>query len=191
VKGCRPLAKNEVEAIKSNILSTKHGLRDMAIFCLGIKSGLRISEILSLKVKDVFQNGRVVERVTVAKHSMKGGKASRSVILNEEVRQAILEYLEAFKSSPDSFLFKSQKDFNRPLTRIQAYRILKDAYDKASLTGKLATHTMRKTFANNVHNALGHDIFKTQKALGHSNIRNTVFYLSFKEEEIEQAILSL
>jgi integrase len=50
---------------------------------------------------------------------------------------------------------------------------------------------MRKTFADRVHEALDRDIFRTQKALGHRNINSTVQYLSFKEQDIEAAILGM
>ncbi|MDQ3308839.1 MAG: hypothetical protein M3497_01790 [Gemmatimonadota bacterium] len=50
---------------------------------------------------------------------------------------------------------------------------------------------MRKTFANKVHVLLGRDLVKTQRALGHKNVSSTVSYLSFLEEEIDEAILAL
>jgi hypothetical protein len=49
---------------------------------------------------------------------------------------------------------------------------------------------MRKTFCNRVYEALKHDLPRTQKAMGHSNINSTVSYLSFREEDIEAAILA-
>ena len=52
------------------------------------------------------------------------------------------------------------------------------------------THCLRKTFANNVHKALGGDLFRTSKAMRHSSPLSTLRYLSFKQEEIDRAILS-
>jgi len=49
---------------------------------------------------------------------------------------------------------------------------------------------MRKTFANRVYDALDHDLIKTARALGHKNINSTVQYLSFRQEEIDEAILN-
>ena len=69
--------------------------------------------------------------------------------------------------------------------------MLRDAYESNELTGKLGTHSMRKTFANKVYDALNNDLVKTQRALGHRNINSTVSYLSFREEEIDQAILAI
>lgn len=58
------------------------------------------------------------------------------------------------------------------------------------LTGKVGTHAMRKTFATRVYHQLNHDLVKTQRAMGHKNINSTVAYLSFVEDEIDQAILA-
>jgi site-specific recombinase XerD len=49
---------------------------------------------------------------------------------------------------------------------------------------------MRKTFANRLYERLGHDLFKTQKALGHQNVNSTVQYLHIAQAEINAAILA-
>jgi hypothetical protein len=49
---------------------------------------------------------------------------------------------------------------------------------------------MRKTFANRVYDRLRHDLVKTQRALGHKNINSTVSYLSFRDEDVDAAILA-
>jgi integrase len=59
MKGCRPLSEAEV-ALVSRGFSGAHAARDKALFILGVKSGFRISELLSLTVGDVWQHGRVV-----------------------------------------------------------------------------------------------------------------------------------
>jgi site-specific recombinase XerD len=67
--------------------------------------------------------------------------------------------------------------------------MLQRVYAACGLTGKLGTHSMRKTFARRIHAKLGRDLMKTQKALGHARVTSTVSYLSFAEEEIDEAIL--
>jgi excisionase family DNA binding protein len=74
---------------------------------------------------------------------------------------------------------------------IRYHRILKGIVEANELTGKIATHSMRKTFADRVYEKLGRDIFRTQKALGHRNINSTVQYLSFKEADIDAAVLAM
>ena len=64
------------------------------------------------------------------------------------------------------------------------------AYDTNGLIGKVRIHAMRKTFANRVYEKRNDDLLKTQRALGHASVASTVAYLSFREEEIDAAILA-
>jgi hypothetical protein len=48
----------------------------------------------------------------------------------------------------------------------------------------------KETFANHVYEKLGHDLYRTQQAMGHRNFTSTVSYLSFREEDIDAAILA-
>jgi integrase len=64
MKGCRPLTDEEV-ALMQRSFGGFYADRDKALFLLGVKPGFRISELLSLRVGDVTQHGRLVDRVTV------------------------------------------------------------------------------------------------------------------------------
>jgi integrase len=84
MKGCRPLTDQEVNLISRSFSGT-FAKRNKALFILGVRSGFRISELLSLRVGDVLQHGKIVEHVTVARAHMKkklegrtGPPASRS-----------------------------------------------------------------------------------------------------------------
>jgi integrase len=194
MKGCRPLTDEELMVVSQSFGGT-YAARDKALFLLGIKSGFRISELLSLTVGDVYQHGHLVERVTVQRRHMKKRIEGRTVVLHPEAKAALAAWLQTLQADgsllPSVHIFQSRKGVNRPLSRVQAYRILQEAYGVNGLTGKLGTHSMRKTFANRVYDKLNHDLIKTQKALGHRNINSTVSYLSFREEEIEAAILAI
>ncbi|MHB9108216.1 MAG: tyrosine-type recombinase/integrase [Armatimonadota bacterium] len=194
MRGCRPLNDSEVHDVSRSFWG-EHARRDKALFLLGVKSGFRISELLSLRLRDVVQAGRIVERVTVERRNMKKKLEGRTVLLHPEARAALAAWLEELgrhaELTGETFVFQSRKGGNRPITRVQAYRILHEACDACELTGKLGTHSMRKTFANKVYDALDNDLVKTQRALGHRNVNSTVQYLSFREEEIDEAILSM
>jgi integrase len=189
--GSRPLNQNEVTVVTTSF-SGAFALRDKALFILGLKTGFRISELLSLKVKDVWKDGQVVKAVSVARKAMKGKTACRSLPLHEDARAAIAAWLEVMGTHrPDAYLFEGQRK-GKAIDRTHAYRILQDAYKANGLEGKLGSHALRKTFAHGVYEALGHDLVKTQKALGHKNINSTVSYLGFgTDAEISEAILSL
>ena len=72
---------------------------------------------------------------------------------------------------------------------MQAHRILREVFNSCEISGQLGMHSMRKTFARNVHERLGNDLAKTKIALGHKNISATMHYMNFMDEEIDRAIL--
>lgn len=194
MKGCRPLSDEEVDLV-ARTFAGKYASRDRALFLLGVRSGFRISEILSLRLADVVQAGRIVDRVTVQRRNMKKRIEGRTVLLHPDAKTALAEWVEDLRAdgymTADAFVFQSRNGRNRPMTRCQAWRVLTEAYRANDLTGKLGTHSMRKTFADRVYDRLGRDLVKTQRALGHRNINSTVQYLSFREEEIDAAILAM
>jgi site-specific recombinase XerD len=78
----------------------------------------------------------------------------------------------------------------RAIARETAWRILEEVVGGNELTGKIGTHSMRKAFASHMYNRLERDLVKVQRAMRHSNIHSTVNYLSFREEEVLNAILA-
>jgi integrase len=193
MKGCRPLTAAEVDLV-SRSFGGVYADRDKALFLLGVKSGFRIGELLSLRVGDVWQHGRLVDRVTVQRQHMKNKREGRTVLLHPDAKAALATWLMTLRQlttgAPQTYVFQSRKGVNRPISQVQAWRILHDAVTTNELTGKVGTHAMRKTFANRVYQQLNHDLVKTQRAMGHKNINSTVAYLSFVEDEIDQAILA-
>lgn len=191
--GCRPLSDAEVAAVLESLNSRKHSLRDRALFLLGLRSGFRISELLSLTVGDVFPHGKVSNYVSVARKNMKKKKTGRTVVLHAEAKEAIVLWVKELQkgglNDPKTPLFKSRQGVNKSISRITAWTILSRTYAACAMDGKLGTHSMRKTFAEHVHEKLGRDIFKTQKALGHASLNSTAAYLSVSQDEIDEAIL--
>ena len=194
MKGCRPLTDQEVEQTLQ-ALSGPYASRDRALFLLGVRSGFRISELLSLRLLDVCPRGKIVDRVTVARRHMKKKVEGRTILLHPEAREALEVWLEKLRElgymTSDVWVFQSRKGRNQAMSRVQAYRILQAAFERVGIEGTLGTHSMRKTFANRMYERLDHDLLKTQRALGHKNINSTVSYLSFRQEEIDEAILGM
>jgi integrase len=193
MKGCRPLTEAEVDLLQQSFGGVyADGVK--ALFLLGVKSGVRISELLSLHVGDVWQHGRLVDRVAVQRRHMKNQREGRTVLLHPEAKAALATWLLTLRQmsgcTAQTYVFRSRKGANRPISKVQAWRILHEAVTTNELTGKVGTHAMRKTFANRVYHQLNHDLVKTQRAMGHKNINSTVAYLSFVEDEIDQAILA-
>lgn len=193
MKGCRPLTDAEIKLCTQKLANNRYWARDTSLFLLGLRSGFRISELLSLSVSNVYQNGNFVDRIYVERKNMKKKMEGRTVPLHPEAKKAIetlvLELKAKGITDPKTFLFKSREGANKAISRQTAWHLLKKIYAQCGLTGKLGTHSMRKTFAKRIYEKLDKDLIKTQKALGHSRITSTVSYLSFAEEEVEDAIL--
>jgi integrase len=176
--GSRPLTDLEIEVVLSNLKN----LRDRTLMIVGLKTGFRISELLSLTVENVTQYGKVANQITVARSNMKGKHSSRTVPLHPQAKKALEDYLLTL----GSYDLKTRLF---PICRQHASRILKGATTAAKLEGKVSTHSFRKSFCAKVHKALGENIFKTQIAMGHASPASTVHYLSFNQAEIEKAIV--
>jgi len=189
VSGARPLLNGEISSVSKHFRNQ----RDRALYFLGLGTGLRISELLSLRVRNIIdKSGKIQDMVYVPRSSMKGKIEGRSIPLSKRVAQHLLLWIVELEKKTgynrNTFIFQSRKGANCPISRKQASRILCAAFEAAGLKGKLSTHSLRKTFAAKIHQLLGNDYFKTSKALGHKDPSSTVYYLRFQEEEINSAI---
>ena len=190
MKGCRPLTRREIKAA----LAVKAPARDHALIALGFATGYRISELLSIRLQDVVDaRGRVLPSVYV-RHTKGGG--GRGVPLNSSARKAlkrlVSEMLKAGK--PLHFpLFGGRVGRGRKaICRQMANRIIKRLFEQARVVGgRLASHSMRKTFASLMRDRFSGDYQKIQKALGHQSITSTMSYLPVDEDEIYAAIAGL
>lgn len=181
--GCRALTQEETEQVL-NLLKTH---RDKTMFILGMKSGFRISELLTIRVKDVIQNRQVVNRIRVKRGNMKNGE-TRDVALHPMAKEYILKLIQEDKLEPEHYLFRSRKGDNKPITRVQAWTILKAAFNAAGMAGPTGTHSLRKSFAKDIFERSGHNLVVTQKALGHSDMGTTVSYVPVDEDEIDKLV---
>ncbi|QIG62516.1 site-specific integrase [Sporosarcina phage Lietuvens] len=172
---------NEVQAIKDRahieqIKQALHG-RDLLLFTLGINVGLRISDLLALNVGDVRNKDSV--RISEGKT----GK-TRLFTLNDAAIGAINDYLLADMPS-DMPLFPSRKG-DRSISRVQAYRILNAAIERAGLTDiytSFGAHSLRKTFGYFAYSS-GADITLLMRILNHSSSRETLRYIGIEADDV-------
>jgi integrase len=173
--------RKQIEKIK-NVLK-KTNMRDYLLFVLGINTGLRVSDLLTLKVGDVTDTDTIKVRE-------KKTKKTKVFWLNEVAKKAIAEYLKTIEYNQGTFLFSSRKGDNVPISRIQAYRILNDACQIAKITGSIGTHTMRKTFGYWAYKQ-GIDITLLMRIFNHSAPSITLRYIGITQEEINNVYISL
>jgi site-specific recombinase XerD len=130
----------QINAIK--IILQKHSQRDLLLFVLGINTGVKISDLLFLKVEDVWDGTKMKEFLYIRDEKSEEKKA---FYLNSRVEMVLETYLTHSSFKCNDFLFKSKKN-DQPITRQQAYRIINHAAKEAGVPGKIGTHTLRKTF---------------------------------------------
>ena len=192
MKGTRPLNNDEIRRVSACFTGT-YEVRNRGLFMLGVSTGGRISELLSLRIGDVYQNGTAVTDLLFDKAIVKGGETSRAVPVNVDGREAIDRLIawhrEKYQNTkPDRPLFCSrQKSGTVPMHRQTAHDILKDAFTAAGLNGKLATHSLRKSFAQRVYEQSG-DIFLVQELLGHKSVSTTQRYLGVDWASAREAV---
>lgn len=190
----------ELEALREALSRTRWAERNLTVLAIGVNTGFRISEILSLRRRDVLDDdGGVRPVLVVRKGAMKGKRESRGVRVNAQLAQVLAFWLEHMaengRCKANDRLFLGQG--GRPLTRFQFWRVLRVAKVAAGLRGKIATHSMRKTFANRVYeHFLGRaargesvDPFRaTSRAMGHKEVTSTDKYLSFRSSDVDTAL---
>ncbi len=151
----------------------EEGTRNLLLFLLGINTGLRVSDLLCLRVRDVK------DKESVQIREKKTNKTKKFPI-PREIRSFINEYVE--RKPLARYLFKSQKS-NKPISRVQAYRIIKNACMVLGVE-HTGTHSLRKTFGYHFYKQTK-DIALLQKILNHSSQDITLRYIGVTQEVIE------
>lgn len=165
-----------IEAIMKHLKDGNE--RNYIMFLIGIYSGLRISDILQLKVKHISHKEiRIREQKT--------GK-QRKIVLHRKLKGPLHEYIE--DKEPWEYLIKSREGFNRPITRDMAYKIIKDLenYFRMDAAG---THSLRKTFGYHYYKGTK-DVATLQKIFNHSHPNVTLKYIGIIQDDIDNAMAS-
>lgn len=158
--------------------------RDFLLFVFGINTGMRICDLLNLKVQDVWNGKEVTEFVVIPGN---GHRKEKTFYLNNNVRNAIFNYVLSAQLKSGDFLFKT-KNHNKPITRQQAYRIVNKAARDAGIEGKIGTHTIRKTFGYHAYRK-GVAISVLSAIFDHSCPAETLKYLAIgKEQDLPKRI---
>lgn len=177
-----PFTQEQVETLLHATTNTDYPLRDKVILLLLLDTGLRASELVSLKYGDV----------NTQEHSLrvegKGGKA-RSVWFGSRTTRAIWDYLrsEPRKKTDPLFWSERHRESGPSLTRSglsQLFRRLKKATGINAV--RCSPHTCRNTFAVNFLRN-GGDQFTLMRILGHTDVKMTSRYVSFVNADLARS----
>ena len=155
------LSKEEVQSLFNQVYNLKH----KTILVLIYSCGLRISELINLKINDID-----TQRMLIQIRNSKGNK-DRQVQLAEQIHQLIKRYNNEY--NPKQFLFNGLNSYQYSTASIQ--KIIKRAAIKADIRKNVTPHTLRHSFATHLLED-GIDIRYIQTILGHSNIQTTQIY---------------
>ena len=180
-----------IRAIKGIISKNKttNTSRNLLLWIIGTNTGLRISDILKLKLKDIIDNkGEVRELLELVEQKT---KRPRAIEIRPPVKREIEKFLKDTGAYDlNEYLFKDRRkgkeDLNKPITRVRAWQMINDWGRKAGVTYRIGTHTLRKVFGTFAFKA-GIDLVYISEELGHRNVEVTRRYLGITKEATRKA----
>lgn len=165
--------------------------RDFLLAKFQLNTGLRISDVVSVKVYDLMVNNRFKEYFIL--NEIKTGKI-KYIKINNELRKAIKEYVVNNNLNSSDFLFKSKKfdkyGQSRHITVTQAYRILKAAANTVGIDN-FGTHSLRKTWGYFTYKASSHNIGLLMSMFNHSAPSITLRYIGIDQDEKDKLYCSV
>jgi integrase/recombinase XerD len=177
----------EIDKMISAIdLSQPQGQRNKAIIETMYGSGLRVSELVDLKISDIFFDDEFI------KVTGKGNK-QRIVPLGGSAAKQLLLYLKNHRvhtppiKGYDDHVFLNQR--GKKLTRVMVFLIIKDLAAKAGIKKNISPHTLRHSFATHLVEG-GADLRAVQDMLGHESITTTEIYTHLDREYLRENLIS-
>lgn len=158
----------------------KRSDRDYLLFVMGINIGIRIGDLVKLTAEQVSHS-----HLTLIEE--KRGK-ERTYFINAPLRKEIDSYINERNLRPEDYLFKSRQGGQRPITRSQAFRILRSAAVELGIEN-VGTHTLRKTFGYWNYKQFK-DVAMLQLIFGHSSPTETLRYIGIEQDEIDSVASS-
>lgn len=155
----------------------KYGL----IFKFGLNTGLRISDILPIKVNNIFNNRYEFRDHLIIKEKKTGKE--KKIKLNNTLRKDIMNYLKTNTLLYEDYIFPSRK--GNYIGRIQAYRVLKEA---ANLFGieNFGTHSLRKTWGYWTYKISKYNIGLIMDTFNHSSQSITLRYIGVNQDQKDE-----
>ncbi|KUO62513.1 MAG: hypothetical protein APF84_01825 [Gracilibacter sp. BRH_c7a] len=164
------LSQTEIVKIFNSVRNIKH----RSILFVTYSAGLRVSEVICLKVKDIDKD-RMLIHIRQAK-----GRKDRYSILSESTLKILREYVKVYKIK--DWLFPGEKQENH-ISERTVQNIFKVACSKAQIKKDVSVHSLRHSFATHLLEA-GTDLRYIQELLGHKNSKTTEIYTHVSKKDI-------
>ena len=176
----------EMEKLLNSIdTSELEGIRDRLIIELLYSTGIRVSELVNIKIKDI----KIKENQI---NILGKGNKERIVLFGEKAKEMIKIYLNAYKeyfkgNILNDYLLINKK--GKQLTTNKIELIVKDVLKKSSLKLNISPHTLRHTFATHMLDS-GADLKSVQELLGHENLKTTAIYTHISNERLKHVFVN-
>ena len=170
-----PVVFSEGE-LKRLLLAPKN-LKHKAMLCLAYATGLRVSEITNMRMKDIDADRMVI---TIRKGK---GKKDRQVMLSEGLLSILRRYYFEEKNKPREWLFEGKGNVQYSIRSVQ--EVMKAAKKKAGIVKEGSIHAIRHSFATHLLES-GTDLITIKELLGHSSIRTTLTYTHVSRKHISK-----
>lgn len=181
--------KERLEMMKNYYRDVKENPRNYLLVITSMNTALRISDVLTLKWKDVYSVSQCRYKSHITLREQKTGK-NNTLLLNQAVIDALKLYAAGKKLYEEQYLFQSQKGENMPITRQQAFRIVRKAALFAGLEEHISCHSLRKTFGYYAWKQ-GASPALLMKIYNHSSFQVTQRYLGIDQEEKDDVYLKV
>ncbi len=180
------LTEEEIKKLLESIdLSTPEGIRNRAMIELLYATGIRVSELINLKLRDIFWKEEIIRIIGK-------GDRERLVPVAPSTLNRIKTYLEEvrihipIKRGHEDFVFLNRR--GKQLTRQFIFKIIKEYAQQAGIHKNISPHTIRHSFASHLVDR-GVDLRIVQIMLGHASILTTEIYTHLTSDTIRQAVL--
>lgn len=158
--------------------------RDKAIFAVGIYTGLRVSEIVTLRVSQLFTEAGNVRHALKVKRQKKKNIVYSDIPVHEKLKKRLADYYQ--ESELVTFLFPSEASVSGHLTRAAAHNILTKAFETLGLDDA-STHSMRRSCLTQMSRA-GVPLRTIQEISGHASLSDLQAYLAVDPDDKRRAI---
>ena len=188
----QPIRSTEnLQDFKEYYLSKKPNPRNYTLCILGLNTALRISDILHLRWKDIYDFPREAYLSHTMLTEQKTGKINQ-IAMNHAIKEALDRYRSCQPEAPgeDDYLFPSRKGTNQPLSRSQAFRIVKEAACSVGMKQHISCHSLRKTFGYHAWRQ-GISPVLLMNIYNHSSYQITKRYLGIEQDDKDNVFLNI
>ena len=178
--------KKQLKAMADYFLH-KGQLRNYTLVVMGTYTALRISDLLRLRWSDVYDEDRQEFRTYIT-ITEKKTKKTKTIALNKQILGALRQY---FPQCRGEFIFSNNRKKPKAISRVQAWRIIREAAAEIGVDGKIACHSLRKTWG--YHAWINNEVSPVviMEIYNHSDFNVTKRYLGITQDDLNEAYLGM